>query len=237
MDHPQVLFIGNAGGLWDDLRRCITDEGLTSGHTSVAAYGLSQDLLREVNAVIIGPDVTGIERRDLCRGVRDRTLASITVISKQLDEVDELRLIVDGVCSICVLPIRPRVVAAQLVNRINRQVSNEPSTVLNFRGLDIHLNEHRVTVDGRPVQLTKMEFDLLAYLMRNPRRVYTHDELSRWLWDDSWIADHHRLEAHVCRLRKKVSRAGGPPIIGSVRGVGYRLITSTSLARTQPCGV
>jgi len=182
--------------------------------------------------VIIGPDTTEIARLQLCRDIRKESAASITVISKELDEADELRLAVAGACAICFLPIRPRVLAAQIASRIGRFQPDPSDRVLSFRGLYVYPREHLVTVKARALDLTKTEFELLVHLMRSPRRVYTHDQLSLWLWDDSWVADHHRLEAHVCRLRKKVIQAGGPTIIGSVRGVGYRLMSDVQVAES-----
>ena len=147
-----------------------------------------------------------------------------------MEEVDEMRLVVAGACVVAYLPIRPRVMAAQMANRLGRMQSKALDEVLRYRQLQVDPIEHVASIDGRVLELTKTEFDLLVLLIESPRRVHTHEEISRWLWDDPWVVDHHRLEAHVCRLRKKVSRAGGPAIIGSVRGVGYRLVATADLA-------
>lgn len=226
MNGQQVVFIGAADYLWQDLRRGLEDEGLTCLHTASPPECL---LLKHAAAVVIGPTVTESDRLALCREARRCSLASITVISEDLDEVDEMRLVVAGACVIAYLPIRPRVLAAQLANRIGRVQGKAPDKVLRYGRLHVDPIEHVASVDDHAVELTKTEFDLLVLLMENPRRVHTHEQISRWLWDDPWMVDHHRLEAHVCRLRKKVARAGGPTIIGSVRGVGYRLVAAADL--------
>jgi len=230
MDSTQVLFVGAADGLWTDLSRSIQDAGLTIVRSRRPASGLDRRLFQQADTVILGPEISGVELLDLCREIRSTSRAAITVISEELDEIDEMRLIVAGACTICFLPVRLRVLAAQLANRIEQHAHPESGDVLIYQGLQVRSREHLVTVDGRALELTKTEFALLSCLMGNPRRVYTHSELSRWLWDDSWEDDHHRLEAHVCRLRKKVIQAGGPQIIGSVRGVGYRLINDVNVA-------
>jgi two-component system OmpR family response regulator len=230
MDESRVLFIGTLSHQFDYLRSCIEDEGLGGVDQMSAPSVMNRDFLVGADAVIFGPDITVRRCVELCRGVQASSGASITVISKELDEVDELRLIVAGVCFISFLPIRPRVIAARLAGQISRHEGEGPDTALSFRGLQAFPVEHLVTFDGEPLDLTKTEFQLLIHLMHSPRRVHTHAALSRWLWDDDSEVDHHRLEAHISRLRKKVTQGGGPSIVSSVRGVGYRLMTDVQLA-------
>lgn len=234
MKNAHVMFVGDADDLWFELSGCLEDEGLTAVRWEYSALQPDRSAIQEVAAVIVGSAVAGAERLELCRVVRSSSVASITVISEGMDEVDEMRLVVAGACVVAYLPIRPRVMAAQLANRIGRHRSDTPQSVLTFRRLEVDPIEHVALVDGHIVELTKTEFDLLVLLMGKPRQVYTHDAISRWLWDDPYAIDHHRLEAHVCRLRKKISRAGGPAIIGSVRGVGYRLLASSDLTSPSP---
>lgn len=233
MRTPQVVFVGEAEGLWSDLERSLEDEGLESARASALPSRLERQVVQQTAAVVIGPDVTGSTRLTVCREVRAVSLASITVICREMDEIDQMRLVIAGVCDFASVPIRPRVLAAQLVNRIRRASPDDADAVLVHDTLQVIPREYRAMIDGRTLELTKTEFDLLAHLMDDPRRVHTHRELSRWLWDDSWAVDHHRLEAHVSRLRKKVIRAGGPSIIESVRGVGYRLMSATTLADSR----
>lgn len=230
MQDRQVLYVGAGDELWGDLDRCLTDEELTTSREPVPPTGFNGERLRRVGAVIIGPDVTSSARLELCRDVWTASRASITVISKELDEADELRLAVAGACAICFLPVRPRVLAAQIARRIDRFQTDRSDPVLSFRGIHVHTWEHVAMVEERALELTKTEFELLRHFMRNPRRVHTHDALSRWLWDDDSDVDHHRLEAHISRLRKKVAQVGGPSIVSSVRGVGYRLMTDVQAA-------
>lgn len=231
---PLVVFVGAADYVWFDLSRSLEDEGIPAVRKSGPPSPLDRRACQQALFIIIGPTVTGHARVELCRDARDTSLASITVISERMDEVDEMRLVVSGACAFAYLPVRPRVIAAQLANRIARAESVIPDVVLCYLGIRVDPKEHRVTVDGRIVDLTKTEFGLLALLIASPRRVYTHEEISRSLWDDPWTVDHHRLEAHVSRLRKKVYRAGGPSIICSVRAVGYRLAVPADLTAPAP---
>lgn len=230
MDNRHVIVVGVSDELWGELGTSLEDEGLTADRFETSVPRLDRSSTQQTGAIVVGPAMVGSKRLDLCRQVRSSSLASITVISEGLAEVEEMRLVVAGACAIWYPPIRPRVMAAQLANRIDRVRSADPDAVLTYLRLRLDPIEHVATLDGHAVEFTKTEFDLLVLLMGHPRRVFTHGEISRWLWDDSWEVDHHRLEAHVCRLRKKIVHAGGTAIIGTVRGVGYRLIASSDMA-------
>jgi DNA-binding response OmpR family regulator len=88
--------------------------------------------------------------------------------------------------------------------------------------LAIDLLAHEVTVAGRPVDVTRIEFDLLVALARSPRRVLTREQLIEAVWDAP-VDSSHVLDAHLSRLRCKIGQAGGERIAHAVRGIGYRL--------------
>ena len=219
----QVTYIGADDPDWRDLSRSLDNEGIE--HLRLDAedvYAPTTDTLA-AGVVVLGPVATGLERLNLCRRVRSLTTAHISIVADELGEAEQLRLVFAGACRIEQRPIRPRVLAAQFAAHLGPGDGDGKTTVLEYRSITINTVERRVLVGANQVRLTKTEFDLLAYLMEYSRRVYTHAQLARWLWRDDWGVDHRRLEAHVSRLRKKIVEAGGPVIIESVRGVGYRL--------------
>ena len=90
--------------------------------------------------------------------------------------------------------------------------------------LSVDVEGRSVTVDGEEVELTRTEFDLLATMVRAPRRVWGRDVLLRLVWGDGWSADDHLVEVHVGNMRRKLSRVGaGGAFVRTVRGVGYRM--------------
>jgi two-component system OmpR family response regulator len=88
--------------------------------------------------------------------------------------------------------------------------------------LEIDVAAREVRVDGAEVELTRTEFDLLANLMRHPRRVLSRDQLMEAVWGTTFDGSHV-LDAHLSRLRCKIRRAGGGRVAHAVRGVGFRL--------------
>ncbi len=93
------------------------------------------------------------------------------------------------------------------------------------KSLFVDVDTREVLVDGRSIALTRVEFDLLAALHRNPRRVLTHAELLFAIWGSDWVGDEHAAEVYVSRLRKKLGELPrNPRFIHTVHGVGYRYV-------------
>jgi DNA-binding response OmpR family regulator len=224
-----VVFVGDSEEIWGDLESQFDIAGFSSLKADPTMDAFFREACRSAALIVIGPDVQGADRLALCRGIRELTDALIVVMSDPMSEVEELRLIAAGVSDISYEPNRPRVMVAQLVARLARDEVHVDSLVLTRENLRVNSVEHLVTIDDVPLNVTRTEFELLDLLMTNPRRVFTHEELSRMIWNDMWAVDHHRLETHVSRLRKKISLAGGPSIIHSIRGVGYRLLPSADM--------
>src|SRR3954466_11303334 len=93
---------------------------------------------------------------------------------------------------------------------------------LSFEDLELDDDTREVSRGGAPIDLTATEYRLLRYLMLNPRRVLTRDQLLNHVWDYDFGGDARVLETYISYLRKKVD-AGAPPLIHTVRGVGYSL--------------
>ena len=90
---------------------------------------------------------------------------------------------------------------------------------------------------GQELWLSRLEFDLLAHLAAQPTRVFTKWELLREVWGFRSEGDTRTVDAHACRLRKKLARAGAPHLIHNRRGVGYRLSLGSVPAEAKPLAV
>ena len=104
------------------------------------------------------------------------------------------------------------------------------SSRLVFEDLELDEDTHEVTRAGEPIELTATEYRLLRYLMLNPRRVLTRAQILDHVWDYDFGGDARVLETYISYLRKKLD-AHGPPLIHTVRGVGYALRQPTGVMR------
>lgn len=114
------------------------------------------------------------------------------------------------------------VARVRAVLRRARPLEGEPSGVLRFADLELDEDRHEARRAGEPLELTATEFRLLHCLLLHARRVLSKAELLSWVWDDGFQGDPAIVETYISYLRKKVDRVD-PPLIHTVRGVGYCL--------------
>jgi DNA-binding response OmpR family regulator len=191
---------------------------VTVAEASVALASVPPDL---VVLDLTLPDGDGL---DLCREIRERSSAYILVLTGRDDEVDKLVGFRMGADDYVTKPFSPRELGARIEALSRRpRTSISTSDERTFENLIIHVTAHEVTVDKRPVELTRIEFDLLDTFTANPKTVFTRAQLLERVWGQNWFGDDHVVDVHVANLRKKLSSAGGPQVVRTVRGVGYGL--------------
>jgi two-component system, OmpR family, response regulator MtrA len=121
-----------------------------------------------------------------------------------------------------VKPFKPKELVARVRTRLRRESAPAPER-LQIGDLDIDVAGHAVTRDGRPINLTPLEFDLLVALARKPWQVFTREVLLEQVWGYRHAADTRLVNVHVQRLRSKIEQdPEKPEIVVTVRGVGYK---------------
>lgn len=169
------------------------------------------------------PDRDGLE---VCRELRRRDDTAIIAVTARGEERDLVCGLRSGADDYVVKPFSVAALHARIdavMRRTARSVS--PQTTVIVGDVAVHLDAHRVEVQGREIALTRKEFDLLAALARRNGAVVTRDRLVAEVWHTTWAGNAHTLEVHVASLRSKLSR---PRLVQTVRGVGYRLRTEPS---------
>jgi DNA-binding response OmpR family regulator len=172
------------------------------------------------------PDFDGLE---VLRAIRkDFALRSVPVIivtarSEEIDRVLGLELGADDYMS---KPFSSRELVARVraVLRRSGQAQEAPApppAPLAFGPILLDPDSRAAHVEGRPIDLTRKEFDLLAYLLKNPRRVLTRDRILHEVWGLEYLGESRTIDAHIRRLRSKLGASAG--LVETVVGVGYRL--------------
>jgi DNA-binding response OmpR family regulator len=165
---------------------------------------------------------------DVCRRLRARSAVPIIMLTAKAEEFDKVLGLELGADDYITKPFsmrefRSRVKAAlrrvELVRERDRDGAGDP---LDIGDLEIDLGKRAVSIRGRPVRLTYVEFEILATLARSPGRVFSRSALLEGLWGDSAYRDPRTVDVHIRHLREKLEREpGDPEYIFTVRGVGY----------------
>jgi DNA-binding response OmpR family regulator len=171
------------------------------------------------------PQVDGLE---VCRRMRARSTVPIIMLTAKAEEVDKIVGLELGADDYITKPFsvrefRSRVRAALRRGAMSRAEELGDETPLSVLALHIDFAKRAVTVREERVDLTFVEFEILAALARNPGRVFTRDMLLTRIWGDSAFRDPRTIDVHIRHLREKLEvDAKDPEYLFTVRGVGYR---------------
>ena len=164
------------------------------------------------------PDLDGL---DVCRRLRERSGVPIIVVTARGEEADRVVGLELGADDYVVKPFGLRELIARIraVTRRTgaRGAAGEP---LRVGALEVDERARRATLDGRDLELTPKEFDLLAALARDPGAAVSRRRLLEEVWETTWYGSSKTIDVHVAALRRKL---GDPGWIETVRGVGFRL--------------
>jgi DNA-binding response OmpR family regulator len=179
---------------------------------------------RSPGLVVLDVMLPGTDGLDLCRWIRARSDLPIIMLTARGDEADRIVGLELGADDYVTKPFSPRELAAR-VRTVLRRVSPETDRTeqLSFGDLTIDARTHEVTKADRPLKLTVKEFDLLCFLARHPKQVFSRDQLMDRVWGYEAALDTGTVTVHVRRLREKIEDdPSHPRFLQTVWGVGYR---------------
>jgi DNA-binding response OmpR family regulator len=172
---------------------------------------------------------------EVCRQIRLFSDCYILMLTARTEEVDKLVGLSVGADDYMTKPFSPKELLARVRVLLRRPRGGSTSDAsqlaapvdarpLMFGRLTLDTAAREVRVDGRIIELTRTEFDILAALAEHSRRVLTRAALLHAVWGDSWVGDEHLVDVHIGHLRRKLGDdAVTPAFIRTVRGVGYRM--------------
>ncbi|NQV33251.1 MAG: response regulator transcription factor [Phycisphaeraceae bacterium] len=160
---------------------------------------------------------------DLLKDLRGRGLAVPVIILSARDGINDKIAGLDlGADDYLTKPFATSELLAR-VRALGRRKSDLDTPVMSCSGLDMDLRDHRVTRNGRLLDLTAKEFALLRYLLERQGHVVTHTDILEKVWDVNFDMYSDVLKVVISRLRKKLEAQGEPSLIHTIRGVGYLL--------------
>jgi two-component system, OmpR family, response regulator MtrA len=219
----KVLVVDDDPALAEMLGIVLRGEGLepsfvADGDGALAAFRDTRPDLVLLDLMLPGRD--GLE---VCRAIRAESGVPIVMLTAKSDTIDVVLGLESGADDYVVKPFKPKELVARVRARLRRGGDEEEPETLSIGDVRIDVPGHTVTRDGRQLQLTPLEFDLLVALARKPRQVFTREVLLEQVWGYRHAADTRLVNVHVQRLRAKVERdPEHPEIVLTVRGVGYK---------------
>jgi DNA-binding response OmpR family regulator len=215
----------------DDPRiRSLVVAGLAAKGHAVRTAGRALDALKEIvdwapDVVVLDlglPDLDGGEVLKMLRGV---STVPVVVATARDDEAEIIRLLDAGADDYVFKPYSVDHLEARIRALLRRAgAGGAPSPVIEIAGLKVDTVQRQVSLDGRPLELSRKEFDLLAFLARRKGEVITKRELLAEVWRQPYGGGDKTVDVHVSWLRRKMGESASEPrYLHTVRGVGLRL--------------
>jgi two-component system response regulator MtrA len=176
------------------------------------------------DVVLLDVMLPGLDGVEVCKAIREESpRVPIIFLSAKGEATDKISGLDAGADDYLVKPMEHY---SELVARIRAQLrrnSRQLSGALTMDDLNIDLVEHTVTRGGKAIALTRLEFDLLVALAKEPGRVFSREELLHEVWDYRHSSDTRLVNVHIQRLRAKIEHdPENPQLITTIRGVGYK---------------
>jgi DNA-binding response OmpR family regulator len=236
---PRILVVEDDQAVRLSLRLACQKEGFTvleaaSGPEALAQLGGCRPDLIMLDLMLPGP--SGF---DVCREVRQRDPnLPVIILTARGDEVDKVVGLELGADDYITKPFSPRELVARIravLRRASRPIELAAAPIsarhgnqIQLGALQIDLAARSVSLDGRPITLTRTEFDLLATLAAEAGRALTREALVHRVWGYEAGSDTRLLDSHIAHLRAKLETdPGRPRFVQTVRDIGYRLVVSS----------
>jgi two-component system response regulator MtrA len=170
--------------------------------------------------VLLDVMLPGIDGIEVCKIIREKSMVPIVMLTAKGDTQDVVLGLEAGADDYMVKPFKPQELVARINTRLRRITKVGTLTIAD---LVIDQMEHKVLKNNKEIALTRLEFDLLAALAKEPGRVFTREVLLSEVWGYQHAADTRLVNVHVQRLRSKIeSDPDNPEYVLTVRGVGYK---------------
>jgi DNA-binding response OmpR family regulator len=222
--HMQLLLVEDDREIQSFLKHALTEAGFRVDLASdaLAAVRLALEGGHDVLIVDLGlPDMDGIAL--ILRLRRLGVRAPVLILSARRSVDDRVRGLEQGGDDYLTKPFALAELLARVRNLTKRGAQPAEPTRLRVLDLEMDLLRREASRSGETLSLTPQEFTLLEYLCRNPGRVVTRSMILDKVWGVRIHPDTNVVDVHIYRLRGKVDREGQPPLIKTLRGVGYVL--------------
>jgi DNA-binding response OmpR family regulator len=228
MDH-RILIIEDDPEIADLIELHFRDHNFGLDRAADGESGLEKALANDYDAILLDLMLPGLDGVEVCKRIRQHKNVPIIMLTARSEELDRVLGLELGADDYVTKPFSVRELIARVKAILRRvrtasEAADESGTIA-VAGIEIDRTKRRVTLGGRPVELTAKEFDLLVLFASHPGRVFSRNELLDKVWGYQFEGYGHTVNSHINRLRAKIEKnSAEPTYITTVWGVGYKFM-------------
>lgn len=176
---------------------------------------------KDIALVVLDVMMPKMDGWQVCREIRNYSKVPVIMLTARGDEKDELKGFELGVDEYISKPFSPRILVARIAAILRRTGQADQEERLSCGGIEIDRTAHQVFIDGRPVELSYKEFELLTYFVENRGIALSREKILNNVWNYDYFGDARTIDTHVKKLRSKMGEKG--ELIKTIWGMGYKL--------------
>lgn len=207
------------------MRKLVRDFLVKKGYDVVEA-GDGEEALdkfyadKEISLIILDVMMPKMNGFEVCREIREHSKVPIIMLTAKGGENDELNGFELGVDEYISKPFSPKILVARVEAILRRTNQTDEAQKLTAGAITIDQSARIVTIDGKPVELSYKEFELLTYFMENAGIALSREKILNSVWNYDYFGDARTIDTHVKKLRSKMGRHGD--YIKTIWGMGYK---------------
>lgn len=175
---------------------------------------------KDIALIILDVMMPRMDGWQVCREIRQYSKVPIIMLTARGDERDELLGFNLGVDEYISKPFSPKILVARVDAVLRRSGSGNSEDVLESAGIRIDKAAHQVTIDGKEIELSFKEFELLTYFVENKGIALSREKILNAVWNYDYYGDARTIDTHVKKLRSKMGEKGS--LIKTIWGMGYK---------------
>ena len=221
MDTLKILVVDDESRM-----RKLVKDFLTKKNFQVLEAGNGEEAMdifyeeKDIALIILDVMMPKMDGWEVCREIRKNSKVPIIMLTARSDERDELLGFDLGVDEYISKPFSPKILVARVEAILRRTGQNNPEDVISAGGIVIDKAAHLATVDGKPMELSFKEFELLTYFLENQGIALSREKILNSVWNYDYFGDARTIDTHVKKLRSKMGDKG--VYIKTVWGMGYK---------------
>lgn len=176
---------------------------------------------KDIALIVLDVMMPKLDGWQVCREVRTYSKVPIIMLTARADEHDELQGFQIGVDEYISKPFSPKILVARIEAILRRTSQLDAAELLSCGGIQMDKAAHQVLIDGKPVDLSFKEFELLAYFLENRGIALSREKILNNVWNYDYFGDARTIDTHVKKLRSKMGEKG--ELIKTIWGMGYKL--------------
>lgn len=220
---PKILIVEDESKIARFVELELKYEGYEVDIASDGRTGLEKALQKDVSLVLLDIMLPGISGIEVCRRIRMESDVPVIMLTAKDDVTDKVAGLDTGADDYMTKPFAIEELLARIrvaLNRHSKQLQPKQD-ILKIGKLKLNLSSHSAFYGEEELVLTKKEYELLEYLMRNKNIAITREQLLNNVWDYEYLGDTNVVDVYIRYLRQKIDDKYGERLINTVRGVGY----------------